>query len=99
MQKTAAKAKEAAAKAKSALQHPTGAKPSVSIPAPSAQEDDRDAEGVVEPKTPKTPADEGIEFFENVGKKDVAISVYELRLDPDGGPNKEGAVSIFFACS
>ncbi|KAI0820793.1 glycoside hydrolase family 13 protein [Trametes gibbosa] len=41
------------------------------------------------PKTPKTPADEGIEFFESVGKADEPIRVYELRLDPDGGPNKD----------
>jgi len=46
-----------------------------------------------EPTTPKTPADEGIEFFElaSVDSKDP-IRVYELQLDPDGGPNKDRAV-------
>lgn len=44
-------------------------------------------------KTPKTPADEGIDFFEsafNPGEK--PIQVYELQLDPDGGPNKDRSV-------
>ena len=45
------------------------------------------------PKTPKTPADEGIEFFESAGRKDAPIQVYELKLDPDGGPSKDKAVS------
>ena len=45
------------------------------------------------PKTPKTPADEGLDFFEAALKDgEPAIRVYELRLDPDGGPNKERAV-------
>ncbi|KIJ65141.1 glycoside hydrolase family 133 protein [Hydnomerulius pinastri MD-312] len=42
------------------------------------------------PNTPKTPADEGKEFF--LGERsegEQPIRVYELRLDPDGGPNKE----------
>ncbi|KAF7796344.1 hypothetical protein EIP86_007521 [Pleurotus ostreatoroseus] len=44
------------------------------------------------PKTPKTPADEGLDFFEAALKDgEPAIRVYELRLDPDGGPNKERA--------
>jgi hypothetical protein len=47
-----------------------------------------------EPTTPKTPADEGIDFFENaVSDKAKPISVYEIRLEPDGGPTKELAVS------
>ena len=46
------------------------------------------------PKTPKTPADEGIEFFESATKGEP-IRVYELRLDPDGGPNKDRAVECF----
>lgn len=47
------------------------------------------------PKTPKTPADEGIDFFESAAVgKDQPIRVYELRLDPDGGPNKDRAVRI-----
>ena len=45
------------------------------------------------PKTPKTPADEGIEFFEDIATKGEPIRVYELRLDPDGGPNKDRSVS------
>ncbi|TDL23784.1 glycoside hydrolase family 13 protein [Rickenella mellea] len=58
-------------------------KPSVTIPkegfAPSRSK-----------KTPKTPADEGLEFFESaVVQADVPIQVYELRLHPDGGPSKE----------
>lgn len=62
-------------------------KPSMSIPkegfAPSSSI-----------KTPKTPADEGIEFFESAAVHGGApIQVYELRLDPDGGPSKELSVS------
>lgn len=42
---------------------------------------------------PKTPADEGIDFFEGGLKHgEEPIRVYELQLDPDGGPNKEKAV-------
>lgn len=49
--------------------------------------------GARTPKTPKTPADEGLDFFEGALKGgEPAIRVYELRLDPDGGPNKERAV-------
>ncbi|KAF8449235.1 glycoside hydrolase family 13 protein [Boletus edulis BED1] len=47
-------------------------------------------DGDLAPTTPKTPADEGKEFFLNErleGEK--PIRVYELRLDPDGGPNKQ----------
>ena len=48
------------------------------------------------PKTPKTPADEGIDFFESaISKEGQHIQVFELRLDPDGGPNKDRAVSTF----
>ncbi|KIJ55238.1 glycoside hydrolase family 133 protein [Sphaerobolus stellatus SS14] len=40
-------------------------------------------------KTPRTPADEGIQFFESpLGHGEQPIQVYELQLDPDGGPNK-----------
>jgi hypothetical protein len=46
-----------------------------------------------EPTTPKTPADEGLEFFEFASVDNKApIRVYELPLDPDGGPNKDRAV-------
>lgn len=42
----------------------------------------------------KTPADEGIEFFEGeLHKGDADIRVFELKLAEDGGPTKEGAVS------
>ncbi|CCM02450.1 uncharacterized protein FIBRA_04549 [Fibroporia radiculosa] len=45
------------------------------------------------PKTPKTPADEGIDFFESAFKQgDKPISVYELQLEPDGGPSGDRAV-------
>jgi glycogen debranching enzyme len=46
------------------------------------------------PATPKTPADEGKDFFSSersVGEQ--PIRVYELRLDPDGGPNKQRSAS------
>ena len=46
------------------------------------------------PKTPKTPADEGIEFFESAPSQEP-IRVYELRLDPDGGPNKDRSVEYY----
>ena len=43
---------------------------------------------------PKTPADEAIEFFESIPSTDEEpIKVYELRLEEDGGPNKDRAVS------
>jgi glycogen debranching enzyme len=49
--------------------------------------------------TPKTPADEGIEFFQSALQPgDSPIRVYDLRLDSDGGPNKDASVqSPFFA--
>ena len=48
------------------------------------------------PKTPKTPADEGLEFFESATiQAGQPIRVYELRLDPDGGPNKDRSVEYF----
>ncbi|RDB20804.1 Glycogen debranching enzyme [Hypsizygus marmoreus] len=40
--------------------------------------------------TPKTPADEGIEFFQSdIRPGDLPIRVYELRLAADGGPHKD----------
>ena len=52
------------------------------------------------PKTPKTPADEGIDFFESAfSQGEQPIRVYELLLDPDGGPNKDRAVECLFSCS
>lgn len=44
------------------------------------------------PATPKTPADEGIEFFQSATLGDQPIRVYELRLDDDGGPVKDASV-------
>lgn len=45
--------------------------------------------------TTRTPADEGIMFFESpVSGTQEPIRVYELKLEPDGGPSKDKAVSI-----
>ncbi|KAF8638941.1 hypothetical protein AX16_010415 [Volvariella volvacea WC 439] len=42
------------------------------------------------PITPKTPADEGIDFFESqVVPGETPLRVYELHLDVDGGPHKD----------
>lgn len=50
------------------------------------------------PVHPKTPADEGIAFFESpIVLGEEPIRVYELLLDPDGGPNK--ALSVGFMMS
>lgn len=46
-------------------------------------------------KTPKTPADEGIDFFESVIRHgEVPVRVYELPLEPDGGPSKSREVCL-----
>lgn len=46
-------------------------------------------------KTPKTPADEGIDFFESAIKHgETPICVYELPLEPDGGPSKSREVCL-----
>ncbi|KAH8832592.1 glycoside hydrolase family 13 protein [Flagelloscypha sp. PMI_526] len=43
--------------------------------------------GSASPTTPKTPADEGIEFFQSaIAPGEDHIRVYELSLDADGGP-------------
>ncbi|KAI0320874.1 glycoside hydrolase family 13 protein [Amylostereum chailletii] len=39
-------------------------------------------------RTPRTPADEGIAFFESDSKGDTPIRIYELPLEADGGPSK-----------
>lgn len=63
---------------------------SLHIPRPSI---DFTSLAPADPTTPKTPADEGIEFFEFASVDNKApIRVYELPLDPDGGPNKDRAV-------
>ena len=44
-------------------------------------------------KTPKTPADDGIDFFESaIRHGETPIRVYELPLEPDGGPSKSREV-------
>ena len=49
----------------------------------------------ITPKTPKTPADEAIDFFESALQQGhEPIRVYELQLDPDGGPNKDRSVAF-----
>ncbi len=46
-------------------------------------------------KSPKTPADEGIDFFESAIKHgEPPIRVYELPLEPDGGPSKSREVCL-----
>lgn len=46
------------------------------------------------PMTPKTPADEALDFFSSTPTQDDGpVRIYELRLDPDGGPNKDRQVS------
>jgi hypothetical protein len=48
------------------------------------------------PNTPKTPADEGVEFFQaDIHPGESPIRVYELRLDPDGGPSKDLSVRSY----
>lgn len=59
--------------------------PKVDIPVPSAAD---------LASAPKTPADEAIDFFESAPiPGDAPIQVYELKLEEDGGPNKDRAVS------
>ena len=48
------------------------------------------------PNTPKTPADEGVEFFQSeIHPGESPIRVYDLRLDPDGGPSKDLSVCSY----
>ena len=63
-----------------------GTNQTISIPKPDL------SYSSAEPATPKTPADEGIEFFQSATIGDKPIQVYELKLDADGGPNKDAAV-------
>jgi len=61
-------------------------KPELSIPTQSVHP--------VSVDTPKTPADEAIEFFQSDSTKGASpIRVYELVLDQDGGPAKDNSVS------
>jgi glycogen debranching enzyme len=66
--------------------HNKNSKPFVSIPHTDV------SQSFPVPTTPKTPADEGIEFFQSAVQRDTPIRVYELRLDADGGPNKNASV-------
>jgi len=43
-------------------------------------------------RTPKTPQNEGISWFES-GETHGPVHVYEVVLEADGGPNKDRAVS------
>jgi glycogen debranching enzyme len=84
--------KNIASKAKSKAKHALG---NVQMPARTkgAGEPITPTSSGSEPATPKTPADEGIQFFESaVADKSKPIAVYEIHLDADGGPNKERAV-------
>jgi glycogen debranching enzyme len=46
-------------------------------------------------KTPKTPADDGIDFFESaIRHGEAPVRVYELPLEPDGGPDKSREVRL-----
>ncbi|KAJ7070105.1 glycoside hydrolase family 13 protein [Mycena amicta] len=63
-------------------------KPAVAIPKPSQSKSSSSKSSPIEP--PKTPADEGIEFFQsNIAPGETPIQVYELRLDQDGAPHKD----------
>ncbi|KIK60308.1 glycoside hydrolase family 13 protein [Collybiopsis luxurians FD-317 M1] len=64
-------------------------KPSVSIPGSGTKSSSSSsASSPISP--PKTPADEGIEFFQSpVTSGEAPLRVYELRLDTDGGPRKD----------
>lgn len=71
----------------------TGDQPSIQIPIVGLKKERSGDGNPVTPITPKTPADEGIDFFEAAVADDEApIRVYELRLDPDGGPSKRLSV-------
>lgn len=46
------------------------------------------------PKTPKTPADEAVNFFSNERKQgEKPVQVWELVLEDDGGPGEGKSVS------
>jgi glycogen debranching enzyme len=86
-----AKTKSATSKVANAFTHPTIViqKNRHISPAPSA------GSSPTITKTPKTPADEGLDFFESAIKHGEApIRVYELPLEPDGGPDKSREVRM-----
>jgi glycogen debranching enzyme len=87
----AAKVKSAASKVASAFPHPTITiqKNKHISPASSA------GSSPTITKTPKTPADEGIDFFESeIRHGEAPVRVYELPLEPDGGPSKSREVRL-----
>ena len=68
-----------------------GSHPKVSIPRPNKSGDSSSSSPTSTGL--KTPADEGIEFFQSPSNPgEAAIRVYELRLDIDGGPHKDRSV-------
>jgi glycogen debranching enzyme len=75
-------------------------KPSVIVPTSSAGSGTSlgaSSASSISPAMPKTPADEGIEFFQsNIKDGEASVRVYELKLDPDGGPSKETSVELPF---
>lgn len=72
-------------------------KPSLSLSKPPKSRSSADPSPTT-PISPKTPADEGIEFFESASRPGEApIQVYELHLDVDGGPHKDCSVASFLA--
>jgi len=65
-------------------------KPSIQIPKNTTVSVEENQDGG---QTPKTPADEGIDFFQaGVSPGEAPIRVYDLGLDPDGGPSKDLSV-------
>ncbi|KAF9054347.1 glycoside hydrolase family 13 protein [Panaeolus papilionaceus] len=61
-------------------------KPSISIPNNNKSSSNSTSSS---PISPKTPADEAIDFFQSSpSDTESPIKVYELRLEPDGGPSK-----------
>ncbi|KAI0046033.1 glycoside hydrolase family 133 protein [Auriscalpium vulgare] len=78
------KIKSTAARVKNSLAHPG----TLTIP-PAGSASSSAASSPNTAKTPRTPADEGIAFFESdIGSSEGPVRVYELPLEPDGGPSK-----------
>lgn len=65
---------------------------SISLP-PQASSTPKATDHEAGGRTPRTPADEGIAFFEGaVGRTEGPIQVWQLDLEPDGSPTKEKSV-------
>ncbi|TFK32810.1 glycoside hydrolase family 13 protein [Crucibulum laeve] len=72
------------------VESPVQQPPTLHIHPQSLTFQSQDSSHLEAPTTPKTPADEGIEFFQSqVRNGECPIRVYELRLDVDGGPHKD----------